>query len=229
MKISMYYISILLSIVCLKQGFSQQAHAEQSMEKRLASLGLVDIQSIDTTILVELKYATTDNFTGKILYNDLKKAYLQPDVANMLAAAQTYLKKEFPHLSLLVYDAARPLSVQQEMYECVKGTLKHRYVAPPEKTGLHNYGAAVDLTVIDIHSGTLLDMGTPFDFFGRKAGISEESALIQEGQLTQQQVNNRKLLRNVMRKAGFQTIRGEWWHFNACSLQRAKEKYELIR
>ncbi|MDR1122161.1 MAG: M15 family metallopeptidase [Dysgonamonadaceae bacterium] len=199
------------------------------MEKRLASLGLVDIQSIDTTILVELKYATTDNFTGKILYNDLKKAYLQPDVANMLAAAQTYLKKEFPHLSLLVYDAARPLSVQQEMYECVKGTLKHRYVAPPEKTGLHNYGAAVDLTVIDIHSGTLLDMGTPFDFFGRKAGISEESALIQEGQLTQQQVNNRKLLRNVMRKAGFQTIRGEWWHFNACSLQRAKEKYELIR
>jgi D-alanyl-D-alanine dipeptidase len=73
-----------------------------------------------------------------------------------------------------------------------------------------------------------LDMGTPFDFFGKAAGINKETELIAQGVLTKKQVANRKLLRKVMTYAGFLTIRGEWWHFNAVSLSEARRSYKVI-
>ncbi len=188
---------------------------------------LVNIQSLDSTLLVDLKYATKDNFTGKILYKDLKVAYLQKEAAEMLVTSHQYLKNLRPGMRLLIFDALRPLCIQKEMYESVKNTPYRQYVANPERTGLHNYAAAVDITIVD-SLNYALDMGTPFDFFGRAAGINNEKQLILEGILTKIQVENRKLLREVMAFSGFQTIRGEWWHFNACSLSEAKRKYELI-
>ena len=191
------------------------------------SLQLVNINDIDSTILVDLKYATTDNFTGIVLYEGLEDACLQPDVARMLAEAHQYLKKSHPGLRLLVYDAVRPLSVQRAMWEHVKDTRYHRYVAHPDRRSLHNYGAAVDLTLAD-SLGHPLDMGTSFDHFGRAAGIGNEQELVEQGLLNKQQVLNRQLLREVMRYAGFRSISGEWWHFNACSLQEAKQRYTII-
>ena len=194
----------------------------------LESKGLSNIRKIDNTILIDLKYATTDNFTGMVLYEDFDGAYLQPDVALMLAEAQRYLKTLQPAgMRLLVYDAVRPLSVQQIMWEKVKDTPYHRYVASPERLSLHNFGAAVDLTIAD-SLGLPLDMGTPFDHFGRAAAINNEQGLIEQGILTQQHVHNRQLLRQVMQHAGFKTISGEWWHFNACSLAEAKERYSTL-
>jgi len=188
---------------------------------------LVDILDIDSAILVDLKYATTDNFTGLILYDGLNKAYLQPDVAQMLAEAHRYLKSMQPGLRLLVYDAARPLSVQRTMWERVKDTKYSRYVAHPDRLSLHNFGAAIDVTLAD-SVGQPLDMGTPFDHFGRAAGISDEQELVRQGLLNRQHVQNRHLLRQVMHQAGFRSISGEWWHFNACSLQEARQHYPLI-
>ena len=188
---------------------------------------LINILDIDTTIFVDLKYTTTDNFTGMVLYDEIDGAYLQPDVVRMLADAHQYLKTLHSGLRLLVYDAARPLSVQRTMWERVKDTQYHRYVAHPDRLSLHNFGAAVDLTLADSVKQPL-DMGTPFDFFGRAAGISEEQEMIRQGILTRQQVQNRQLLRQVMLHAGFRSISGEWWHFNACSLQEAKQRYTLI-
>ena len=198
-----------------------------SWKKKFHKLQLVDVQTLDSTILVDLKYSTTDNFTGKILYKELKEAYLQQFVAQMLADANRQLKYLHPELRLLIYDAVRPLSVQQEMYDLIKDTPYHRYVANPSKTGLHNYAAAVDLTIADV-SGNPLDMGTPFDFFGKAAGIKDEIGLKEQGFLTDAQIENRRLLRQVMIGAGFKPISGEWWHFNACSLRDAKEMYPLI-
>ena len=86
---------------------------------------------------------------------------------------------------------------------------------------------AVDLTICD-KSGKPIDMGTAFDFFGRAAGINKEKELVEQGVLTKQQVKNRELLRKVMVHAGFLTIRGEWWHFNAVSLVEAKRLYKVI-
>jgi len=182
---------------------------------------------MDDSILVDLKYATEDNFTGNILYKDLKKAYLHPLAVNKLSTAQKLLKEEFPDFSLLVYDAARPLSVQEEMYNAVKNTKYRAYVANPSRKSLHNFGMAVDLTICD-ENDMPLDMGTEFDFFGRKAGISEEQLLVLQGVLTDKQVENRKLLRRMMQQAGFSPIRGEWWHFNACSLNEAFQIAFLI-
>jgi len=196
-------------------------------EVRPETFCLVNILDVDSTILVDLKYATTDNFTGMVLYDGLNEAYLQPDVARMLKEAHRYLKTLHPGLRLLVYDAARPLSVQRTMWECVKDTKYSRYVAHPNRLSLHNFGAAVDVTLADT-MGQPLDMGTPFDHFGRAAGISDEQGLIEQGLLNQQQVLNRQLLRQVMRHAGFRSISGEWWHFNACSLQEAKQRYTVI-
>lgn len=193
----------------------------------LEKSGFINIHSLDPTIKIDLKYSTTDNFTKTVLYDSLHEAFLHPLAANKLIKAQALLKQHNPNLSLLVLDAARPLSVQKKMYAVVQNTPYKAYVANPSKTGLHNYGIAVDLTICK-NDGTLLDMGTPFDYFGKAAGINQEEQLIVEGKLTREQVENRKLLRRVMTQAGFLTIRGEWWHFNACSLNDAKKHAMLI-
>lgn len=147
--------------------------------------------------------------------------------AEKLIKAQAYLKSLHPDFSLLVYDAVRPLSVQKKMYKVVQNTPYAAYVANPARTGLHNYGMAVDLTICD-KNGTPLDMGTSFDYFGIAAGINREEELVQKGVLTRAQVKNRQLLRKVMTHAGFLTIRGEWWHFNALSLSDTKRLYRVI-
>jgi D-alanyl-D-alanine dipeptidase len=188
--------------------------------------GLVRIKDVDTTIFVELKYATTDNFTKTVLYDD-SEAYLQSEAAEMLHQAGLYLLTIRPDLRLLIYDAARPLRIQQKMWDAVKDKPYRNYVANPQKTGLHNYGVAVDITLADT-LGNPVDMGTPFDYFGEAASVVKENDLIQRGKLTVQQVDNRKLLREVMRHAGFRPISGEWWHFNAFSLEEAKKRYKLI-
>lgn len=200
---------------------------DSKQTQHLKSLGLINVKELESSIQIELKYATTDNFTKTILYDSISQAFLHPIAANKLQKAQTLLKEIQSNYSLLVYDAARPMSVQKKMYNVVKNTPYHAYVANPSRTGMHNYGMAVDLTICD-ENNIPLDMGTPFDFFGRAAGINKEKELIAQGVLTKEQVDNRLLLRKIMTEAGFIPIRGEWWHFNASSLNFAKENTSLI-
>lgn len=197
------------------------------LEAYLQKQNLINVHTLDATIRLDLKYASTDNFTKTVLYDTLLNVYLHPIAAKKLVAAQKCLKEINPDLTLLVYDAVRPLSVQKKMYRVVQNTPYAAYVANPTRTGLHNYGMAVDLTICD-KSGNALDMGTAFDFFGSAAGINREEELIQKGVLTRKQVTNRKLLRKVMTQAGFLTIRGEWWHFNAVSLGEARKLCKII-
>lgn len=249
-KKSLLIIFLILSFVCCKEKIKEETQESRSeyieeangeiaeipaflntktlLESYIDSLGLVEIKQANPSIHIDLKYATTDNFTGKVLYDSLTRAYLHPDAMNKLERAQSLLKERNDDLSLLVYDAARPLSVQQKMYDAVRNTPFHRYVADPSRTSLHNYGMAVDLTICD-NERNPLDMGTDFDYFGKLAGINNEDSFLAQGLLTQEQVNNRKLLREVMQQAGFSPIRGEWWHFNACSLPYAKQHMILIK
>ncbi len=193
----------------------------------LGDFQLINIKQLDSTFFVDLKYATEDNFSHQILYDNLKEALLHPEAAGKLAKAHEYLKSGNPNYRLLIYDAARPVSVQRKMWDIVKDSPLKAYVANPDNYGLHNYGAAVDITICDAE-GNPLDMGTPFDYFGRLASVTHEQTLLEEGKLRPEQVKNRRLLRMVMQQAGFIPIGGEWWHFNACSKQYAKEHYELI-
>ncbi|MCC8019403.1 MAG: M15 family metallopeptidase [Rikenellaceae bacterium] len=195
---------------------------------RLDSLGLVDLADYDPRIAVHLVYATPDNFVGEVMYDDLTEAYLLPEAAEKLSAAQDYLEESHPGYRIIVYDAARPMSVQRRMRRIAEATGKQLYVADPANGGgLHNYGAAVDVSVLDAQ-GMPLDMGTVYDHLGPEANIDDEKGLLARGILSQEQLDNRLLLCSVMRRAGFTTVTSEWWHFNHVSRPKARELYMLI-
>ncbi len=210
-----------------KQTLPPNPLKEGQLKQLFEEYHLVDIQNIDPSIQVDLKYATQQNFMGQNVYGDLKKAYLRHEIAQKLSKAQEYLKEHDPHLSLLVLDAARPVRVQQYMWDLVKNTPQRHYVAYPGSS-IHNYGAAVDLTIVN-KQGEALDMGTPYDHFGPKAGSKKEAEMLQSGELQQKHINNRNLLRSVMRKAGFLSIRNEWWHFEAVRKKEVAQLYRLIK
>lgn len=222
-----FFIVILLGGVfftpCLSQ--SKRTETERSMEKQ----GMVRIHALDPTIPVSLMYGRPDNFTGKVLYTDLREAYLHPQAAQALVKAQKELKRLRPDLSLKVYDAARPMSVQQKMWDVVKNTDHDFYVSNPARGGgLHNYGLAVDLTLCDARRDTL-PMGTPIDYLGKQAHIDTEEQMVKRGTLSKEAYQNRLLLRKVMRKGGFTPLRTEWWHFNLKSRAEAKAHYKAIK
>ncbi|PWJ57256.1 D-alanyl-D-alanine dipeptidase [Dyadobacter jejuensis] len=202
------------------------------LEQKMIARGLVDVQRVDPSILVELKYSTTDNFVKKDVYGDLTRAYLQPEMADRLARASKLLKSKHPQLRLLVYDAARPNSVQYQLWDALDAqnipeSRKPMYVANPKTGSNHNFGCAIDLTVADA-AGKSLDMGTSYDYFGPLAYPRSEADMLRQGKLSKQQVANRQILRSVMTAAGFTVNTTEWWHFDGMSKKQARAKYGMI-
>ena len=190
---------------------------------------LVNVKDINPDIRVRLRYSGSNNFLKTDVYECLENAYLTPLAADKLAIAQNLLSAKDSTLHLLIWDAVRPLSIQWKMWYLLKMPLaeKVRYVSNPRNGSIHNYGCAVDLTICN-EKGEILDMGTDFDHFGRAANIHSEGNLLTEGILNYYQVDNRKLLRKVMKEAGFTTISSEWWHFNAISRDSAAKKYTIV-
>ena len=105
---------------------------------------------------------------------------------------------------------------------------KTKYLAYPGSVSLHNYGAAVDVGLIT-SDGSIVDMGTGFDFFGPEAHTNQEALLLKEGKISREQLINRKLLRKVMLQSGFEVMSTEWWHFNFCTKEEAAKKFTLIK
>jgi len=199
-------------------------------EQKMISSNLVDIQTVNPTIKIDLKYATEDNFMKQRLYFDIDKVYLQKDVAEKLSKVQEYLQSLDPNLSLLVYDGVRPLSVQKAMWKALDTMPVHerlKFVSNPVSGSIHNYGAAIDLTICN-RDGKPLDMGAGYDDIRLVAYPSKEAHFLQTGELSVAQVENRKLLRKIMKYQGFSNISTEWWHFNACSRVEAKRKYRIL-
>jgi D-alanyl-D-alanine dipeptidase len=191
---------------------------------------LRDIQLLNPEIRVDLKYAGSDNFIGDTLYYLIKKAYLQKDVAEKLAEAQRLLTAMNSDMHLLVYDAIRPREVQTRMWlalDSIPVSQRIKFVSNPKNGSIHNYGAAVDLTICN-GNGVPLDMGSGFDDIRKLSYPSMELRFLQSGELTQLHIHNRNILRSVMLKAGFSSFPTEWWHFNACSRQTAKTKYKIM-
>jgi D-alanyl-D-alanine dipeptidase len=200
--------------------------AELSMQKQ----GLVEVTSQVPGVLVELKYATADNFMKKDVYGCLTHAYLQKETMAKLKKAQALLEKEHPGYHLLIYDAARPLSKQWELWNTLTEyppAKRRTYVADPKEHSIHNYGSAIDLTVAD-EKGNPLEMGTKYDFFGELAYPKEEARFLKSGKLSQKAIDNRLILRKAMTQAGFTAIDYEWWHFNAFSRKVAKQLFQVV-
>lgn len=216
------------SLLFVLSLFSLHIYALPSgIEESLLERGLVDVKSLDSTIEVELKYADSTNFMGIAVYADLKRCFLRPEAAMKLAEANRFLKRLRPELSLLVVDGLRPRAIQKIMWDHVKDTPMQRYVANPQWGSMHNYGCAVDITIVD-SNGNRLDMGTPVDHFGPLAQIQLEGYHLKTGKLTRKQFVNRLLLRKVMTEAGFSTIPIEWWHFEAFSRKHIRETYSIV-
>ena len=197
-----------------------------NIDAAMQEYGLVDIATIDASILVELKYAGTDNFVGSNMYGSLRKAYFRPEIARALAAVQRELRRIDSHLSLIIYDAARPQSAQQQMWNVVKDTRYRRYVAKPNRGGHHNFGIAVDLSIA--RDGVPVDMGSDFDSFSEVSHIDNEASLLRRRLITREALDNRRLLRRLMRARGFSTYRREWWHFQQYDINSARRTFLLL-
>jgi zinc D-Ala-D-Ala dipeptidase len=197
------------------------------VEKKFIEAGLVDIHTIDKSIKVDLVNSGPDkNYFRENYYDGLSKAYLRKEVAQKLSSAQKYLKSKFSDYSILIMDAARPRSVSQKMYDKMKGTKFEKFVANPNKGSMHNYGIAVDVTIVDGNDEEI-DMGfTPF--YKSNLSIYWGYAKLKMFDLSEAQKKNRKLLSTIMKQAGFSPLSYEWWHFNGIPKDEARKKYRII-
>ena len=190
--------------------------------------GFLRVKDLDNSIEVEMMYAKSDNFVGEAMY-DFTEAYLHPKAAKAVVKANALLTKYHPGWRICIYDATRPMSVQQKMWDKVKGTPQQNYVSNPKNGGgLHNYGLAVDVSIID-EKGDSIDMGTKVDALTSTSHIDKEEELVAQGKITQEAMENRRLLRKVMQEAGFKPLRTEWWHFNYTTRADAKKNYKVVK
>ena len=218
-----------LFVVTLCLFASGKAQQTSNMEASIQEQGMIDIHSLDKTIKVNLMYAKADNFTHTVLYTHLKKAYLHPITAQALVKAQRKLKELRPDLSLIIYDATRPMRIQQKMWDKVKNTYKDIYVSnPAHGGGLHNYGLGVDISLCKAN-GVSIAMGTLVDHMSVLSHIDKEDVLVAQQRLTKEAQKNRQLLRLVMQHAGFKPLRTEWWHFNFKSRAEAKQYFKVVK
>lgn len=182
MKLIITFLSVLLSFVV----WGQQSD-------------FVRLKDLSPDFVYELKYATPDNFLKQAVY-DCGECYLRKSTAEALVKANEAFKQLGYRIKL--FDCYRPLSVQKKMWKILPGT---HYVANPAKGSKHNRGAAVDLTLVDAQ-GKELNMGTPFDFFGKEAHHTYT-------QHSKEVLENRKLLKETLDKYNFKSIYSEWWHY----------------
>ena len=173
---------------------------------------LVELSKINSHITINLIYATSHNFTGKQIYKKTAKAYLIKEAAHALSNVQNEL--ETMGLGLVVWDAYRPVSAQQKLWDvCAQKypdpLQREKYVSNPAKGGRHTRGTSVDLTLKELKTGKLLEMGTQFDHFGIEAWHSYTGAKI-----SKKAKENRVLLAHIMEKHGFKRIVSEWWHYD---------------
>lgn len=173
---------------------------------------MVDLKKMVPGVLLDLRYAGTNNFMNQKLYPPIKTTYLRLVAAEKLAYVQMELAES--GYGLKIFDAYRPYAVTEKLWEPVQDD---RYAADPKKGSGHNRGIAVDLTIINRNNNTELDMGTGFDNFSDTAHHAFKK-------LPERILQNRALLKNVMEKHGFTALDTEWWHYY---LPNSKE-YELM-
>jgi len=223
MKYSVVVLSLLLTISCNQRKKTDQndtADVETKMvldsvskdsTDKVAKPALKSFEGLADTTFVRLadfsedfaydmRYATENNFLNAKVY-DCAECYTRVKTAKALIEAN----KDFMEKGVKIkfYDCYRPNSVQYKMWEIVPNP---QYVANPDKGSIHNKGGAVDITLVDME-GNELDMGTDFDYFGKRAYHDNVD-------LPQKILDNRKLLKETMEAHGFWSIRTEWWHYN---------------
>ena len=168
--------------------------------KGLADTTFVRLADFSDGFAFDMRYATENNFLKEKVY-DCAECYTRVKTVKALLKANEDFKQA--GVKIKFYDCYRPNSVQYKMWKIVPNP---QYVANPVKGSIHNKGGAVDITLVSL-DGEALDMGTDFDFFGKRAYHDNFD-------LPQEILDNRKLLKETMEKHGFWSTRTEWWHYN---------------
>lgn len=219
---------LLILLLTLCATVPVEAQMLSADARRMAAQGLKNVADEAPEVRISLMYTRADNFTGRVLYTSLREAYLHPITMKALKKAYERLRQLRPDLRLMVMDATRPMSVQQKMWDAVKNTNQKIYVSNPKNGGgLHNYGLAVDLTLCDLNGDTLT-MGVKIDNMTSLSHIDKEDLLLKQGKISREAYDNRRLLREVMRYAGFKPLRTEWWHFNIRTRAQAKQYFKVV-
>lgn len=192
----------------------------QSITFQNLPAGFTYVKDIAPSIEVELRYFSINNFVGDtIKYYRSNSLILTEKAAQALKKVQEDLERK--NLCLLVYDGYRPQGAVNHFIEWAKDLndtlMKQQYYPDVDKQNLfregyiasksgHSRGSTVDLTILDAATGRPLDMGSPYDFFGKESWVENKN-------LTETQIKNRQLLQDVMIKHGFRNYPKEWWHF----------------
>ncbi len=190
----------LICFILISNAFAQNAPPKED-HKREAHL--VELISLDSTIKLDIRYATDNNFVGKTVYPEAR-AFLQKPAAKALLRVHKKLKKQ--GLGLLIYDGYRPWAITKLFWE-VTPEDKRKFVANPEKGSKHNRGCAVDLSIYDLKTGLAIEMPSGYDEFTDRASPDYTGG-------TQKERDNRDKLRKLMEDEDFTVNANEWWHFD---------------
>ena len=186
----MKYYCLFLLFFCFQSGNAQE----------ISDTTFVNVKDYVNNLVFDMKYATADNFLKTKVY-DCDECYLRlTTVKALMDANECFNKKGF---KIKLFDCYRPLDVQKKMWSIVSDP---NYVANPARGSIHNRGGAVDITLVD-ENGNELNMGTDFDHFGPESAHSYE-------QFEKVILKNRKLLKKIMTRHGFEALDSEWWHYN---------------
>ncbi len=165
---------------------------------------LIELVKLDLTIRLDMRYATANNFTGRVLYDEAR-AFMAPAPAEALVRASKSARAD--GYGLTIFDAYRPWRVTKKLWDATPRGPKKNYVANPRKGSKHNRGCAVDLSLHDLKTGALVAMPSSFDDFSEKAhrdymGAGEPANA------------NRARLQRYLEAQGFVGLSNEWWHFD---------------
>ncbi|WP_374173400.1 M15 family metallopeptidase [Flavobacterium tructae] len=204
MKLSSSSAHTLLFLLCLFfYGLSSNAQNESYSSEdneEIADTTFVNLKDYSSDFVYDMKYATEDNFLKAKVYDCAECLLRYKTVKALIAANNDFMKDGY---RIKLFDCYRPLSIQKKMWEIVSNP---EYVADPKKGSIHNKGGAVDITLVNA-KGEELEMGTNFDFFGIEASHNYKKFPVSVKA-------NRKYLKRVMIKNGFNSFDSEWWHYN---------------
>jgi len=206
-RLKVFGLSRVFLVVVLLLFSPAVGHTADSADQALQAAGLVEPTQLDGSLILDIRYATDNNFTGKQVYPS-PRCYLRQDIARKLVKVQELLHRQ--GLGLKVYDCYRPFSVQEQFWRIMPD---ERYVLEPVrkdgviiKSSRHNRGAAVDVTLVDMQ-GRELTMPTGFDDFTEKAHRNSTYAPADA-------LKNSRILEKAMASQGFEALPTEWWHFD---------------
>jgi D-alanyl-D-alanine dipeptidase len=174
---------------------------------------LVEVVELDSTIKLDIRYASPDNFAGQAVYDEAR-AFLHRPAAEALVDAHKELK--YQGYGLIVFDGYRPWRVTKLFWDLTPPD-ERKFVADPEKGSRHNRGCAVDVTLYDLKSGKAVEMTSGYDEMNETSYPDYEGGTVAERR-------RRDLLIQTMENHGFIVYEYEWWHFD----YKGWEEYKVL-